>query len=113
LPIQEVTLYHKTCCNLTNDLFYSVVKELEVELGPDTGDLALRVGLHSGQTTAGILRGDRQRFQLFGDTVNVCSRMESTGLPGKVQLSQQTATILEGAGKSHWITPREEEIVAK
>ena len=47
-----------------------VVKQLEVELGPDTGDLGLRVGLHSGQTTAGVLRGDRARFQLFGDTVN-------------------------------------------
>ena len=39
------------------------------ELGPDTGDLMLRVGLHSGPVTAGVLRGERSRFQLFGDTV--------------------------------------------
>ena len=90
-----------------------LVKQLEIELGPDTGDLNLRIGLHSGQTTAGILRGDRARFQLFGDTVNVTSRMESTGKPGKIQLSQQTADILKTAGKGHWIRPREEAIVAK
>ena len=47
-----------------------VTKELEVSLGPDTGDLGMRFGLHSGPVTAGVLRGDRARFQLFGDTVN-------------------------------------------
>jgi class 3 adenylate cyclase len=33
-------------------------------------DLSLRIGVHSGPVTAGVLRGDRARFQLFGDTVN-------------------------------------------
>jgi class 3 adenylate cyclase len=47
-----------------------VTSELEVTLGPDTGDLSMRFGLHSGPVTAGVLRGDRARFQLFGDTVN-------------------------------------------
>jgi len=46
-----------------------MVKQLEVTLGPDTGDLNVRMGLHSGPVTAGVLRGDKSRFQLFGDTV--------------------------------------------
>ena len=37
-----------------------------VTLGPGTGDLRLRVGIHSGPVTAGVLRGERSRFQLFG-----------------------------------------------
>lgn len=43
-------------------------KELEIVLGPSTGDLTARVGLHSGAVTAGVLRGEKGRFQLFGDT---------------------------------------------
>jgi hypothetical protein len=40
-------------------------------------DLAMRFGMHSGPITAGVLRGDKTRFQLFGDTMNVAARMES------------------------------------
>lgn len=58
--------YARACLRM----FRSSVKRLEVSLGPDTGDLDLRVGLHSGAVTAGVLRGDRSRFQLFGDTMN-------------------------------------------
>lgn len=36
----------------------------------DTSTLGMRFGLHSGPVTAGVLRGERARFQLFGDTVN-------------------------------------------
>jgi hypothetical protein len=41
---------------------------LESSLGPETGDLLLRIGIHSGPVTAGVLRGQKSRFQLFGDT---------------------------------------------
>lgn len=90
-----------------------LIRELEAILGPGTSDLALRVGLHSGAVTAGVLRGEKSRFQLFGDTVNTASRMESTGERGRIQVSQETADLLMAAGKSHWLKPREEKVVAK
>lgn len=44
----------------------SLSHELEIALGPDTADLAFRMGLHSGAVTGGVLRGQNNRFQLFG-----------------------------------------------
>ncbi|KAG7341915.1 GAF and PAS/PAC sensor-containing adenylate/guanylate cyclase [Nitzschia inconspicua] len=84
-----------------------LVKKLEVTLGPDTGELCLRCGLHSGPITAGVLRGEKSRFQLFGDTVNFASQMEATGLPNKIQCAQATADLLIAAGKQHWVVPRD------
>ena len=91
----------------------SLTKLLEVSLGPDTSALAFRVGLHSGPVTGGVLRGDNARFQLFGDTVNTAARMESTGLPNMIQVSQATADLLIAASKEHWIKPRDEQVFAK
>ncbi|KAL7569394.1 hypothetical protein ACA910_010478 [Epithemia clementina (nom. ined.)] len=90
-----------------------LVKKLGITLGPDTADLRIRIGLNSGPVTAGVLRGERSRFQLFGDTVNTAARMESTGIVSKIQISQSTADLLKKAGKGHWITKREGKVEAK
>jgi class 3 adenylate cyclase len=90
-----------------------VLGKLEITLGPDTAELRLRVGIHSGPVTAGVLRGARSRFQLFGDTMNTASRMESTGIRGKIQISEESAHLLEAAGKGAWITPRDGTVFAK
>eukprot|EP00980_Cylindrotheca_fusiformis_P002324 scaffold541_cov138-Cylindrotheca_fusiformis.AAC.7 len=87
--------------------------KLEVWLGPDTSDLELRVGIHSGQVTAGVLRGERSRFQLFGDTMNTAARMESTSQRHRIQVSQVTADLLIASGLSVWIAPRESKIFVK
>lgn len=88
-------------------------KKLEATLGEGTNELTLRIGLHSGPITAGVLRGDRARFQLFGTTMNQASRMESTGVPGRVQLSEETASLLRSAKRDAWLTQREDAVEAK
>ncbi|CAB9505204.1 Receptor-type guanylate cyclase gcy [Seminavis robusta] len=90
-----------------------LVQQLETSLGPDTAELNMRIGLHSGPVTAGVLRGDKGRFQLFGDTMNTASRLESTGSAGRIHISRDTAEILVANGKEKWITQREDEVFAK
>jgi class 3 adenylate cyclase len=90
-----------------------LTKQLELSLGPDTADLCMRVGLHSGPVTAGVLRGQKSRFQLFGDTVNTAARIESTGERDKIHISSETAKLLIDSGKGHWVLPREDLVVAK
>jgi len=92
-----------------NDL----TKKLEVTLGPDTGDLSLRIGLHSGQVTAGVLRGDKSRFQLFGDTMNTAARIESNGQRNRIHVSSETANLIMSSGKDQWVTERDDKINAK
>ena len=93
--------------------FQEICYSLESTLGPETGELGLRIGLHSGPVTAGVLRGQKSRFQLFGDTVNTAARMESTGKVNQIQVSEATAGLLRKAKKSHWLTAREEMVEAK
>eukprot|EP00980_Cylindrotheca_fusiformis_P023089 scaffold10105_cov129-Cylindrotheca_fusiformis.AAC.2 len=90
-----------------------ITHEMEVSLGPDTAALDLRVGIHSGQVTAGVLRGERSRFQLFGDTMNTASRMESSGERDRIQVTQTTADLLKEAGYSRWLIPRSTKIHVK
>jgi len=58
--------------------------------------LQLRVGLHVGPVVAGVMGTKKFSYDLWGDTVNVASRMESHGLPGHVQVSQAVYERLMG-----------------
>ena len=71
------------------------------------------MGMHSGPVTGGVLRGQNARFQLFGDTMNQTSRMESTGLPNRIQMSTTTAKILIDSGKGKWLEKRPEKVDVK
>lgn len=79
----------------------TLTRDMETTLGPETGDLALRIGLHSGPVTAGVLRGERAHFQLFGDTMNTAARIEQTGMKNRIQVSQTTADCLTEGGKRY------------
>ncbi|CAB9529947.1 Receptor-type guanylate cyclase gcy [Seminavis robusta] len=90
-----------------------VVSRLDKHLGPGTRDLTMRFGIHSGPVTAGVLRGEKARFQLFGDTVNTAARIESTSIGNKIHLSDRTAQLICAAGKGAWVERRSEKVHLK
>jgi adenylate cyclase len=49
----------------------------------------IRIGIASGPVVAGVIGTHKFFYDVWGDAVNVASRMESTGVPGKVQVSEE------------------------
>jgi len=83
---------------------------MEVRFGPDTGDLTLRIGIHSGAVTGGFLKGKGARFQLFGDTRTTAALLASTGKANRIHVSEAAADLLIKAGKKRWIVEREDRV---
>ena len=83
-------------------LSHLLLNELRFLSHTDTSYLHLvqclcQVGLHQGNVTAGVLGSDRLQYDVFGDTVNVASRMESAAPRNKVMMSSVVAERLQVA----------------
>ena len=57
-------------------------------LSPRHPDLRLRIGIHTGAVVAGVIGENKFSYDLWGDNVNIASRMESHGLPGRIHVSE-------------------------
>ncbi len=65
------------------------------EIGRKTGDaMAIRVGVHSGPVIAGLIGRSRFVYDVWGETVNIASRLEGAGVPSRIHLSEATRQML-------------------
>ncbi|XP_029970519.1 adenylate cyclase type 1-like isoform X2 [Salarias fasciatus] len=57
-------------------------------------EFVLRVGINVGPVVAGVIGARRPQYDIWGNTVNVASRMDSTGVPGKIQVTEEVYRLL-------------------
>jgi class 3 adenylate cyclase len=65
--------------------------------------LAVRIGIHTGPVVAGVIGKRKFAYDLWGETVNTASRMESHGLPGEIQV---TAAARAALGEAYQLEAR-------
>ncbi|MGB5357953.1 MAG: adenylate/guanylate cyclase domain-containing protein, partial [Eudoraea sp.] len=54
----------------------------------------IRIGIHTGPVVAGIVGDKKWQYDIWGDTVNIASRMESNSEPGKINISEATYELI-------------------
>ena len=81
--------------------FFQILKSYNAKQGYD---LSLRVGINCGPLTAGVIGKHKFSYDIWGDTVNVASRMESSGIPSRIQV---TEAVVQATSDIFQFEPRE------
>ncbi|KAJ8268307.1 hypothetical protein COCON_G00134790 [Conger conger] len=77
---------------------FALVGKLDVINKHSFNDFKLRIGINHGPVIAGVIGARKPQYDIWGNTVNVASRMDSTGVLGIIQVTEETSRILQTLG---------------
>lgn len=60
---------------------------------PHFRDMSLRIGIHSGPVAGGVIGVRKFAYDVWGNTVNMAARLETSGVPGRIHVSEQTVEL--------------------
>jgi class 3 adenylate cyclase len=85
------------------DFALAMLNELEAVNATLAEPFQIRIGIHTGSVVAGVIGSHRFLYDIWGDAVNLASRLESHSLPGRIHVSARTSEMLTSR---HEIEPR-------
>uniref|UniRef100_F6Y347 Adenylate cyclase type 2 n=1 Tax=Macaca mulatta TaxID=9544 RepID=F6Y347_MACMU len=77
---------------------FALVAKLDAINKHSFNDFKLRVGINHGPVIAGVIGAQKPQYDIWGNTVNVASRMDSTGVLDKIQVTEETSLVLQTLG---------------
>ncbi|XP_020505029.2 adenylate cyclase type 2-like [Labrus bergylta] len=76
----------------------SLMGRLELINTHSFNSFKLRIGINHGPVIAGVIGANKPQYDIWGNSVNVASRMDSTGVLDKIQVTEETAQVVESVG---------------